>query len=132
MMTADSRSPKLAVMSSARSGQWRSRWMPCSVSRSSASSASTSARSGRAASDQPRRRRAVAPRDLLEQLVVAGIRPLGHPRAFEQLIGDTLKRRYHDDDRLAALFVEQDAADVADRAGVASDDPPNLRTFIEP
>ena len=59
----------------------------------------------------------MAARDPVEQLEVAGVRPLGEARAFEELVGDALKCRHHADDRLAAPGIEQNPADVADRGG---------------
>ena len=71
-------------MSSARSGQWRSRWIPCSVLRELGQQQLVDLRRarGRAVPDQLRDRGAMPRRDLLERLFeAAGIGALGEARA---------------------------------------------------
>ena len=93
--------------------------MPCKASWSSESSASAATRVRRAAarSDEIVDRRPVTPGDRRPLLFVAPVAALSEPRAVDQLIGDSLKCRDDDDERLPARFVEDDADDVTDAVG---------------
>ena len=116
--SADSRSPKLAVMSSARGGQCRSRWMPCSVLRSSASSASTCV--ARAWPRRARRPSAVTADRWRRAICSNASSQAASPRSASRAHSSSWlvtpwKRRHHADHRLAPPRVEQNTGDVADR-----------------
>ena len=49
----------------------------------------------------------------------------------EELIRDALKRRHHDDDRLVAAGVEQNATDLPDAAGLGKRRPAELEDSHE-
>jgi len=70
--------------------------------------------------------------DLFERAFEGAVGPLGEARAFEQLVGNALKRRYDADDLLAALGVEENAAHLTDRRRSRQRRSADLSTFTDP
>ncbi len=82
-----------------------------------------------AAGDERADRRTMPASDHIERIDVLAFALFGEPRAFEQLICDTLERRYDDDHRFGTACVQNDGRGCANGCRRGERRPAKLEDF---